>query len=384
MKNLKKHIIGFISIISIICFFFASGTAQNDKIKQNRQQLEKLNREIGKTREEIKQLEKKEKSTTGALNTYQKHISQVNRYLNALGNEISTLQDSIEFLGRIITFGSQNRQMLKYHLTRLAGKFAVKPEYSAEEMLITGNSGAGNLRDSIYLAWILSQSKEKLNQIELIIDSTELAVHDLYEKTVRVEELKEEKDKEQQELNRAITGKRRVLASIRKDRSSLEKQLRQKQQSAKKIEAIIAELIRKEMEKSSAEPAKPAGKYIWPVNSRRVIRGFGEYRNAQTGTVMDNPGIDIAAPMGTDVMAADAGEVSVVHWLPGYGSLVIINHGGGWRTVYANLSRVNVSAGQSVSKGGVIGQSGESVDGELLHFELWKGTEKQDPQRYLK
>jgi murein DD-endopeptidase MepM/ murein hydrolase activator NlpD len=107
-------------------------------------------------------------------------------------------------------------------------------------------------------------------------------------------------------------------------------------------------------------------------------------KNSSTNTVFDNPGIDIAAKNGSPAYAAAPGTVSLVHWLPGYGSLVIVNHGKGIRTVYANLSSVNVKKGQAVNTGTQVGKSGESVDGEFLHFEVWSGSTRHDPTKYLK
>ncbi|MBK7034100.1 MAG: M23 family metallopeptidase [Ignavibacteria bacterium] len=71
-------------------------------------------------------------------------------------------------------------------------------------------------------------------------------------------------------------------------------------------------------------------------------------------------------------------------WLSGYGSLVIVDHGNGFRTVYANLATVSVKSGSSVQSGTVVGSSGENIDGKLVHFEVWYGRERQNPLTYLR
>ncbi|MFA6571448.1 MAG: M23 family metallopeptidase, partial [Bacteroidota bacterium] len=209
---------------------------------------------------------------------------------------------------------------------------------------------------------------------------------------------------------------------IKTDKEALKKLLAEKQRSAKKIRSMIAELVRKEVRQKQkpVEKKTPAktnltsksdkkttptvtpkskvkdddyvpppkiigsiGKIIWPISSRKILRHYGENRNSETNTIFDNPGIDIAASPGTGVVAAANGTVSLINWLPGYGQLVIINHGNGFRSVYANLSSVSVRKGDEVRQGKSVGRTGHSVDGDFLHFELWTGTSRMNPASYL-
>ena len=123
----------------------------------------------------------------------------------------------------------------------------------------------------------------------------------------------------------------------------------------------------------------------WPVSSRRIVQGYGEQRNQELGTVTMNLGVDIGASSGSAVTAAEAGTVASVSSLPGYGSIVIISHGGGLHTVYAELAGVSVSRGSKVKRGSVIGTSGQNPElGPIVHFEVWKGRARQNPLRWLR
>jgi murein DD-endopeptidase MepM/ murein hydrolase activator NlpD len=98
-----------------------------------------------------------------------------------------------------------------------------------------------------------------------------------------------------------------------------------------------------------------------------------------------NLGVDIGAPRGSTVVAAEAGTVASVSSLPGYGSIVIVSHGGGLHTVYAELAGVSVSRGAKVSRGSAIGSSGENPElGPIVHFEVWKGRSRQNPLKWLR
>ncbi|MEE9288928.1 MAG: M23 family metallopeptidase, partial [Bacteroidota bacterium] len=83
------------------------------------------------------------------------------------------------------------------------------------------------------------------------------------------------------------------------------------------------------------------------------------------------------------VAVAD-GDVSRIWWLPSFGSLIIVNHYNGYRTVYAQLSEILVTEEQRVAEGDVIARTGESLSGPSLHFEIWKEREKQNPETWLR
>ncbi|MBS1914085.1 MAG: M23 family metallopeptidase [Bacteroidetes bacterium] len=120
-------------------------------------------------------------------------------------------------------------------------------------------------------------------------------------------------------------------------------------------------------------------KFLWPTTGRRILEGYGEQVDAQTGTVTLNPGITVSAPKGSAVTAAAAGRVSVVSWLPSYGTVVIVLHRGGYRTVYGNLAAAVVKRGHAVQPKQRLGTSSGRV-----HFEVWRGQTRLNPQTVLR
>ena len=125
------------------------------------------------------------------------------------------------------------------------------------------------------------------------------------------------------------------------------------------------------------------GSLPWPVSRGKIVSRFGVQQNPALHTVTQNNGIDIDVPSGTYVDAVADGEVSTIWWLPSFGNLVIMNHQNGYRTVYAHLSEIAVNEGDRIRQGEQIGKSGEALAGPLLHFEIWKDREKQDPLQWL-
>ncbi|HWI02850.1 MAG TPA: M23 family metallopeptidase [Acidimicrobiales bacterium] len=116
----------------------------------------------------------------------------------------------------------------------------------------------------------------------------------------------------------------------------------------------------------------------WPTNGS-VTSGFG-YR---WGSL--HAGIDIANGTGTPIRAAKAGTVILAGWNGGYGNCIVIDHGGGFSTLYGHMTRLRASEGQRVSQGDLIGDMGSTGNstGSHLHFETRLNGTPQDPSRYL-
>ena len=128
----------------------------------------------------------------------------------------------------------------------------------------------------------------------------------------------------------------------------------------------------------------PTGSFRWPV-SGRITSYFGGRKSPGGIGSTNHKGIDIAAPKGTPVYAADGGTVTYAGWMSGYGYLVRINHGNGYETYYGHNSSLTVSVGQHVYKGQQIarvGSTGNST-GNHCHFEVRYNGVAKNPLNYL-
>jgi LysM repeat protein len=118
-----------------------------------------------------------------------------------------------------------------------------------------------------------------------------------------------------------------------------------------------------------------AGSFVWPA-AGRITQGYRFYHKA----------IDIANRAGGPILTADSGTVTAAGWANGgYGIHVVVDHGNGFQTLYAHLSVLQVSVGQTVNRGDVLGQMGNTgrSTGTHLHFEIRQGGVFHDPMQYL-
>jgi len=96
-----------------------------------------------------------------------------------------------------------------------------------------------------------------------------------------------------------------------------------------------------------------------------------------------NYGVDIKAGKDKNVYCVGEGVIAAIDWLPGYGNVIIVSHRNDYRTVYGHVSEIFVSEGDKIKTGTVLALVDESIDGYVLHFEIWKGRDKQNPELWL-
>ncbi len=161
-----------------------------------------------------------------------------------------------------------------------------------------------------------------------------------------------------------------------------EKQLAAEEQLQKELQAYLKELERQQNNKYVG------GTFMWPLPlaHTRVSSYYGYRPNPWTGKQELHNGIDIPAPYGTDIYASNSGTVTTAtsHW--SYGNYIMINHGGGYATLYAHCSQLLVQKGDKVTKGQLIARVGStgSSTGNHLHFSLYENSAHTDPMKFFK
>lgn len=127
-------------------------------------------------------------------------------------------------------------------------------------------------------------------------------------------------------------------------------------------------------------PPKRSGTFSWPLKGK-TISAYGPKDKG-----LHNDGVNIAAPRGTAVKAAENGVVAYAgNEIRGFGNLLLIKHEGGWVTAYAHNDQLLVKRGDKVKRGQLISKVGAtgSVTIPQLHFELRKGSNAVNPQKYM-
>ncbi|MFH1540299.1 MAG: M23 family metallopeptidase [Elusimicrobiota bacterium] len=149
-------------------------------------------------------------------------------------------------------------------------------------------------------------------------------------------------------------------------------------QELKKSFDNSSEFIKSEKSRWLATPSR------WPCYGR-ITCNFGPRIHPINGYKEMHLAIDIAADRGDPIKSPADGEVKLADWQPGYGKLIVVEHGCGFITRYGHCSKILVKHGQKVKRGQTIGLVGSTgcATAPHIHYEIWKNGRAQNPEKYL-
>lgn len=212
-----------------------------------------------------------------------------------------------------------------------------------------------------------------------------------YEQTLHEQEgAKVEMEAKKADLEKQIAVAEGVIEQLETDvennRAEYEANQAQEQAIQNQISQLEAQLAQQNASNGTTAPSG-TGTLSWPVagtSTANISSYFGWRTHPIFGDQRFHSGIDIAAGSGTTIMAADSGTVLSAVYHSSYGNYVVISHGNGLSTLYAHMSQMAVTAGQTVSKGqtiGYVGSTGWST-GAHCHYEVRVGSNRVNPLDY--
>jgi septal ring factor EnvC (AmiA/AmiB activator) len=372
-----------------------------EEIKKRQAELQALRDQIRTFEQKIKQQQRNERSTLELLDSYDRKATTLGKLIRKLRSGEHELETAADQTRQDLQRLEDQLSFLKTHYAQyVASIYKSGPVYDLELLLSSRSINQLYIRAE-YLKRFSTQRREDARKIEAKQREIEETQAELQQQLGEQRRLLAEKGAEEDRLATLMSDRRVILQGIRKDKRNIQREIDRKVKAAKELEDLVARLIEADRVRKAQQEediragrlpqpppavgtfASKRGKLRWPVSEGAVVARFGNQIHPTLKTITQNTGIDIAVPSGSPVNAVAQGEVSTIWWLPGYGNLVILNHYDGYRTVYAHLADINVTEGQKVNEGDLLGTSGETVDGPRVHFEVWKEREKQNPALWL-
>lgn len=384
---------------------FASSV--DKQLKSNTEAMKKMEQNIKKAEQKAKELEIKE---TGVLQT----ITEIDRGLNLtreaihflqkrenslmlaiedIENEIVALQKSIDAQKQAIAARVRN---LYIH-----GK---REEWELILNLLRENENPG--RKFYWVQRLLESDKAAIEKYLASMDKQREKKKQLNEKQTELLTLHETKAKEEDKLQNQLLFQNEVLTKVKKDKSTQERAIAEYKKNQQALATLIETLEKRRLAeieaRRKAELAKrtqtqkgkvaipqeapvAVGPKCTPLNGQ-IISSYGYHINEVLGLRMEHKGTEIRGQRGESVRAAAAGIVVMVGNIPGHGPSVILDHKGSYYSVYGHLESIKTKEGASVKNCQEIGTVGnaESANGYKLFFQIYKGTQTQDPMNWLK
>ena len=396
-------------IIPLLIFIFSNQLWSGEKsskdiqkdIDSRKTQLQSLRNEIKDIEDKLHRKNKEAISNTEILLSLENKIVLTEKLIRSLNKEERYINGLIQTTEKQIHEMETLLAKLKKQLTQRLQYLYVHGRPTILETVLLAEDWNNAIYRIKYLDVLAEYEKilrQKMKQtlVELSDEKIKLVIE-----RNRKTSLLNEKKNEGANLERDKQKRKNILASINRDKGKLEESRSTKTQIISEMEALIKKLysdkaamkkreeelarIRAERNKATTGNfAKMKGKLPWPVQGP-IIRKFGTSRNPNTGVVTENVGIDIQANSGAFVKSVLDGVVSTITYIRGHGNIIIIDHGGGFSTVYAQIDKITVHENEYVQKGNAIASVVKAEDGSVskLHFEVWGNQNKLNPEIWL-
>ena len=360
------------------------------RIDSKQKELDRIKKEIDEHREQSQELKKREATIMKKLSNLDKEIDLSQRFLRNLAEQEGLLGAQIDSLESEVAFSEALIAMRREALARRVRQMYMRDPRFRWEVLL----GSADIEQALsryrFMQVIAEQDAAMIadyrgRQRDLEVESARLteALSDLVV-------LRQERQEEAGKLEANKAERKTTLAQIRGKKSQHAKAITTLEKSQKEVQDLVTRLEREltEEERRALEGlgnfAVLKGRVPWPVEGK-VIRKFGKITHPKYGTVTFNNGIDISAASGTPILAVSAGVVEFVDWIDAYGKCIILNHGGGYYTLYAHVAATFVAQGQSVQARQVIAEVGDtgSLEGFVCHFEVRQSKQALNPLEWL-
>lgn len=377
-----------------------------EQITSKSGELDELRREISQLENELSKLSLEEKNNLSVLKKIDKQNLLLGQSIKKLENEERTKERKIVGLEKEISKLQKKIKQLQDQYSAYLVWLYKQGDNSTLKYIFDAESVNQAIIRSKHLEYVHRSNEQTVADLKNVRLNLKSAIVKLEEEIEAKAAIIKQKADEQNKLLERRVERKSILKNLKKDKDIAVSEIDEKRKIEISIKQIIANLIEKERERerrlrteklkgnienyenyfnySSFENfAELKGSLNWPIKSGKVGRGFGENKNDKTKTITLNYGIDFIARDDKDVYAVAEGIVSAIEWIPGYGSVVIITHRDNFRTVYGHLSDINVLENNKVVAGDLIGKVNESLEGNILHFEIWNERNYQNPQEWL-
>lgn len=371
-----------LSALFPVLIFAQSAEEIRNQISSQKAALDALNREIAQYEKDLVATSAKKQTLQTAVNSLDLSVKKTQAKIKAIQNQISTTELEIkELSGDILT----KEEAISLDSAAIAETIRSMHETGSASLveLVLGNNSVAKIWDDTE-ATMSVQSTMQSHVVSLEEAKQDLTEDRDAEEKKRTQLVSQRADLRSEEQSLAVQKKEQtaLLAQTKNQESTYQSIITQKQAAKTAFESALNELESKLQYTLDPSKLPAAGKGIfrWPLDNVRITQQFG--RTADSGRLYSSGthnGIDLAAAIGTPLKAALSGTITAtgntdaVSGCYSYGKWVLIKHANGLSTLYAHMSQINVSQGQSVSTGQVIGYTGNTgyATGPHLHFTVY-------------
>jgi septal ring factor EnvC (AmiA/AmiB activator) len=352
---------------------------------QKEAELKKVNARIEKVRKAVNEdIEKRDKLST-QLRDAELGVQGARRKLEETRAQRIASESRLEDLERE---QASREKELAAERGALAGELRTAYVNGREEqlkMLLNQQDPAEFGRMLTYYGYFGRARAERIGSIRDKLEHLALLREKIAAESQRLKDLEARQEQELAALKGAQQKRTQAVAAIDSQIKTRGGEIKRLESQARGLEKLIADL-RKALQSAPVATQAPfeplRGKLPWPVQQGKVLARFGQPR---AGGSLKWQGMLIGTDRGSRVRAPFAGRVAYADWLPGMGLMIVLDHGGGYLSLYGHNEEVFKKVGDPVAAGDVIGAVGDTGghNQPALYFEVRRGREPVNPENWL-
>lgn len=380
--------------ITAFCIIIFLGSSYDEILNDKNRQLEITNRKIEDCRQIIL-------NNSQITSEYQKGIDSAGSAINSLNDFLKDYKDETYLTADQIAIETNMVIFLEEDVDRIQNSFRSKivnlykhgKNYELE-LLLSSKTPNEFLRRNQYLQKFAQSRKKELRELkskkfileekkkmlDLSVSSRRFYVESKRNEKARLEEKLSIIDAKKKEIEFQSNTYSEKISRLELELSNIKSYLNNF--SDYKQNYKDTKTPRLNYSSDNFEAIK--GTINSPLDISLIRKEFGRNVNNSTNTESYNNGVDFSAADGSKVYSIASGTVALVGEVPFYGKIIIIDHGNGYRSVYAVLNDVLIKPGDKIKQNQIIANSGSNLDGQGLHFELWKDKTPLNPREWLR
>ena len=347
-----------------------------------------LNSKLGSVKKAIKEVkykihlkESEKRTVIGQLAVVQDKLDNAQDKLNASNLQLADASADLKATVQRLAFAKRQLNRRQNLLQRRIVDIYEGDDLNYVDVVLGSTDMWTFLSRAYYLQQILSADTTLITQIRSLKASIEKDKSNQTRRVAQIASLRGQLIVERDDVSTLADNKQNQIDTIEHDTNLMQRALEEFQAEEQAIEDQIRRIQNTPAGQKRLHTAFH-GKFMLPVNGRLTCP-FGYRHHPITGQYSFHTGEDLAVPSGTPVHAAAAGIVTKAGWNKAYGFMVVIDHNGGYSTLYGHNSKLLVRVGDKVNQGQVIAKSGSTgwSTGPHVHYQLMLNGSPINPNR---
>lgn len=369
-------------------------------------ELRGVKQEIRKKQTLINTTRKVEAAVSSDLQKIARTLAQKEAELKQLDRELTNAESTIRKTEQDIARTTEEAQAKQRQIERRLVSLYKAGELGALRMFFSADSFPQMAENIRYMGTVLEHDKRIFAEYRKKIEELGLLKKRLEEDASRKERIKGNIDAKKKEILEEKNQKSNHLQAVRQNREKHEESLKELQANASRLQSMLERLEAQSRRRAAQKQDRPGartkplqelppvpdrgfasqkGRMKMPV-SGKIVETFGKHKHPEFNSYTFSKGLVISAPAGADIRSIYDGTVIFADYFKGYGNMVIIDHGGGYFTLYAHASKLTRKVGAEVSRGDTVGSVGDvdSTRGPALYFEIRQQGKPVDPAGWVR